>query len=142
MSRQRNPIQRSPIKPTPKARRAPSLRAECDGLVRELVLRRDGNCCLRCGKTDKLQAAHILSKGHYQRIRFELLNVLSLCVGCHIYGAHRDPADFVEWLEEKYPGRIQLLRELAATAAKVDLKELAIGLRLEVAAISLDKIHA
>src|ERR1019366_237766 len=94
--------------------------SECDQLVRKLIMARDGHRCIRCGISSGLQAAHLLSKGHYERIRFELLNVITLCVGCHIYGAHRDPLDFTEWLEGKYPGRSEQLREMAATAGKTD----------------------
>jgi len=50
-----------------------------------------------------------------------------------MFFAHRDPIGFAEWFTGKYPGRIEQLRLMAATAAKVDLKELVIGLRLEVA---------
>lgn len=119
---------RKPLEPVSDKKR---LVSECDQLVRKLVMARDGNRCVKCSKSSGLQAAHILSKGHYDRIRFELLNVIALCVGCHIFGAHKDPTDFTAWLEEKYPCRIQTLREMAATAGKVDLKELVIALRLE-----------
>jgi 5-methylcytosine-specific restriction endonuclease McrA len=109
--------------------------SECDQLVRKLVMARDNHRCVRCGKSSGLAAAHVLSKGHYDRIRWELLNVIALCVGCHIFGAHKDPTEFTAWLEEKYPGRSEQLREMAATAGKTDLKLLAIVLRLEVAAL-------
>ncbi len=133
MIRRRTPIERSPLRQTPKARRVRSLRSECDGLVRELVLARDHHKCVRCGKTEKLQAAHILPKGHYPRLRYELDNILSLDVGCHLYFAHKDPVGFTRWLEEKYPGRIDQLRVMAASAGRLDLKELRIALTLEVA---------
>jgi hypothetical protein len=126
------------IKTTRKAGKRKRLASQCDVLISALVLHRDGNVCVKCGKGPEsvLQAAHVLSKGHYPRLRFELLNVLTLCRGCHIFGAHKDPADFMAWIEGKYPGRIELLRVLAATAAKSDLSELVIGLRLEVQGLS------
>lgn|GEM_PF-5355291 len=120
---------RTPIKRVSDKKR---LVSEADQLVRKLVMARDGNRCVRCGKSSGLAAAHIKSKGHYQRIRYELLNVIALCVGCHIFFCHKDPTEFTHWLEEKFPGRDRLLCEMAATASKVDLKELISCLRLEV----------
>ena len=107
--------------------------SEADQLVRKLVLARDSYVCVRCNGTNVLAAAHILPKGHYPRLRFELLNVISLCYRDHMHFAHRDPVGFTAWLEEKYPGRIEQLRIMAATARKIDLHELLICLRKEVA---------
>lgn len=120
----RNPIQRR----TKKSR----IISELDCLVHALVVARDGNCCLKCGGTERLAAAHIFSKGPYSRLRFELLNVLTLCYHCHIHWAHKSPHDFVEWIERMWPGREMVLRRMAATAPKLDLKLLRIGLQLEV----------
>jgi 5-methylcytosine-specific restriction endonuclease McrA len=106
--------------------------SEADQLVRQLVMARDGYKCVRCGKDEGLQAAHILPKGHYPRMRFDLLNVLSLCLADHLHFAHKNPVEFAWWLEGKYPGRADQLRVCAAVARKVDLKELIIGLQIEV----------
>jgi 5-methylcytosine-specific restriction endonuclease McrA len=105
--------------------------SEADQLIRKLVLHRDGYKCLRCGKTEDLQIAHILPKGHYPRLRFELHNVLLLDIHCHLFWAHKDPLEFTAWLENKFPGRSTQLRAMARLAGRVDLKELLIGLRLE-----------
>jgi hypothetical protein len=107
--------------------------SEADCLVRELVLARDGYRSVKSGKSDAiLQAAHILPKSHYPRLRFELLNVITLTLGEHLFWAHKDPTGFTSWLEATYPGRIEQLRIMAATAPKLDMKELLIALRLEV----------
>jgi hypothetical protein len=106
--------------------------SEGDVLIRQLVLCRDGFKCCKCGGQNVLQAAHIVSKGRASRLRFELLNVITLCLRCHLYWAHRDPVGFVDWVEKTYPGRIEQLRIMAATAPKLDMKELLIALRLEV----------
>jgi hypothetical protein len=137
MIRQRHPIKRSPIRKTEKSRAKKSLTAECDKLAKQLIIAERGDKCERCGKSDP-QSAHILSKGHYQRIRFLKENLLLLCVGCHIYGAHKDPTEFTLWIDEKWPGRIIDLRMMAATAPKVDLKLLAIVLRAEVRALDIE----
>lgn len=101
---------------------------ECDQLVSKIVRARDG-CCVKCGETRTLQAAHILPKGHYPRLRYLFENILTLCLKCHIFGCHKDPLEFSHWLEEKFPGLEERLRISAATAPKVDLKSLVIVLR-------------
>jgi 5-methylcytosine-specific restriction endonuclease McrA len=98
------------------------LKQELDGLLRAFVLERDGHTCVRCGSTNKLQAAHILSKGTHPRLRFEPLNLLSLCVACHIFGWHRNPVEFAEWLETKYPGRHERLLIADRCSPRVDVK--------------------
>lgn len=120
------------IKRSVKSESRRKLTSECDVLVRKLVLARDGYKCCKCGGTNVLQAAHILPKGHYPRMRFELLNVLSLCFRCHMYWAHRDPIGFTDWINEKYINRANVLKELHATARKTDLHELVLCLRKEV----------
>lgn len=121
---------KAPRKRSAKAR----LVSEADKLVRELVMARDG-CCVRCGKTEKLQAAHILPKGRVPRLRFELLNVMALCVGCHLYFWHKNPVEAALWIREAIPGRVDDLHIMAAIAPKVDVKELIAGLRVEVEAL-------
>ena len=118
-----------------KARERGKLIKELDRLTKVIIHARDGNKCVKCGKGPPeivLQAAHILSKGPHGRLRFELLNLLSMCLRDHLYWWHKNPVEAYEWLQEKYPGRIEQLRIMTATARKLDLMELLIGLRLEV----------
>ena len=119
-------MKRSPLKR--RSERA-DLISEADVLVRQIIMERDHNECQRCGNLHQLQAAHLLSKARRPRLRFELLNVIALCKGCHLYFAHKDPIGFTDWLQHKYPGRIEALKLMAATAGRTDLKELLIGLR-------------
>lgn len=123
-------MRRTRLKPKSDKRR---MMQELDLLVRERVLVRDRHRCVKCGKSERLQAAHILPKGRYPRLRFEAKNILTLCVGCHLYWAHKDPITFVAWLGDKYPGLLEQLQEWAATAAKVDMKLLLTVLRAEAA---------
>ena len=55
--------------------------------------------CEKCGGTYRLQAAHILSRRHHA-VRWLLLNGICLCYRCHMFWAHKDPLDFVRWLED------------------------------------------
>lgn len=116
-------MKRTRIRPKSDARK---MKQQLDLLVKAYVHVRDGHKCLRCGKTKPLQAAHIFSKGKHQRLRFDPLNLLTLCVGCHIFWAHKDPVAFVDWINEKYPMRIEQLKVCAAVATKLDLYELLI----------------
>lgn len=102
-----------------------------DKLCRLLVIHRDG-CCVRCGNEKGLAAAHIMPKGRVPRLRFEWrFNIIALCVGCHLFFCHKDPLGFTAWLESKYPGRHDQLRQMAAVAPKVDVKTLYIVLKAE-----------
>lgn len=106
---------------------ARKIKQELDLLLKAHVHERDGYACLKCGRYGKgLQAAHIFPKGKYQRLRFDPLNLLTLCVGCHLFWAHKDPIGFYEWIREKWPMRIEQLKVCAAVARKLDLQELLI----------------
>lgn len=124
------------IKISKKAKARRSIVSELDVLCRQLVLARDGHKCVRCGKEGVTQqSAHVLSKGRYARLRFELLNLMTLCVGCHIFFWHKSPIEAFRWFEQKYPGRREQLEIMAATAGKLDMKLLRLCLRKEVAAL-------
>jgi len=97
------------------------MQIELDGLVRLAVIERD-KCCVRCGGTKGLQAAHILPKGKYPRLRFDPFNIMAMDTGCHLFFWHKDPLSAWKWFEEKYPGKHDQLQVIAACATKVDLK--------------------
>ena len=106
-----------------------TLVTEADSWVRAIVFAKqgtDGNSglCAKCGLQKLLQAAHIFSKGSHPSLRYDLDNVIGLCLRCHIFWAHRDPVAFVDWVEQKYPGRVDQLRLAAQMPRKIDLKEL------------------
>lgn len=72
-------------------------------LLQKLVRVRDGERCLKCGKTERLQLSHIYPKGRYKLMEFLSKNVKILCVGCHLYWWHKNPIEAHEWLQEKLP---------------------------------------
>lgn len=45
------------------------------------------------------------------RLRFDPMNAITLCAGCHLFWAHKEPRQFVEWLEKNFPKNIQYLDE-------------------------------
>ena len=49
----------------------------------------------------RLNQHHILSRAHYPELKFEPLNRVTLCPGCHKhsrFSAHENPVHFVLWL--------------------------------------------
>jgi len=100
---------------------------ELDLLVREEVFELAGHKCERCGKTEGLQASHILNKGSHQRLRFEPHNIIALCVGCHLYFWHKSPLEAAQWLNEKWPTRYQELLVMDRNAPKLDVKDLLVN---------------
>jgi hypothetical protein len=66
-----------------------------DDLSRRLCKIRDHGLCRRCGKLG-LEAHHIYSRRH-NALRFNLLNLLSLCPVCHRF-MHDEPVQARDWL--------------------------------------------
>ena len=98
---------------------------ELDNLVREIVFVRDEFKCVRCGRSReqgyKLDPSHILPKGTYPRMRFEVSNVLTMCSGvCH-RDWHDNPLG-QDWFDVAYPGRQLELQIMARCAPRVDFK--------------------
>jgi len=91
---------------------------KADRLWSEIIKARDGYRCRRCGRSHRgrgLQAAHIFTRAR-RSTRWELLNGVCLCTGCHMW-AHRHPLEFHEWVkgvigEEAYE-RLRLLSNLS-----------------------------
>ena len=50
------------------------------------VRNRDGNKCAVCGKTEHLNAHHILNKTKFPQYRLELICGIALCPSCHQFG--------------------------------------------------------
>ena len=67
-------------------------------LIREILVARDGEKCLRCGRQDKLQMSHIYPKGRYRSMEYMDLNIKFLCFPCHFFFWHRNPIEAHEWL--------------------------------------------
>jgi len=101
-----------------------------DDLARKVIKARD-KVCVRCGKTLNLQVAHVLPKGKYTRLRWELDNLLLLCWYCHFIFAHRNPLMFTDWFKKKYEDRYIWLRRRSQIndKSKIDYKLIEIYLK-------------
>lgn len=92
---------------------------QADILFSKIIRRRDG-VCVRCGRTENLQCAHIISRS-YRSIRCDVDNAVALCRGCHVFFTHR-PLEWQEWVEAMWPGRWGVLRERALAYERLDWK--------------------
>ena len=71
---------------------------------------RDGNECIVCHATGRLNAHHLIPKERFQAVMFELNNGISLCASCHKFGAysfHRHMIWAAEWLKNNRPDQYQ-----------------------------------
>lgn len=74
---------------------------ETQELVNKSIRERDGKC-LRCGKTEHLQAHHFcIRQGSSSLFRFDHRNIITLDVGCHLFWYHKDN-DLMKSLELKH----------------------------------------
>ena len=74
--------------------------------------------CAKCHKSEYelLQTAHIFSRKNLS-VRWDLLNVLCLCAGCHFW-AHQNPTLFTEFLRDFLGEYNYAQLKLRATAIK------------------------
>jgi 5-methylcytosine-specific restriction endonuclease McrA len=102
-----------------------------DGLFSRFIRARDGHC-LACGNDVLLQCAHIISRS-YHAIRFDPLNAVALCRGCHVRYTHR-PLEWEVWAREWIGDEAyDQLRIRAMAHEKVDYDEVLNWLRAEAA---------
>lgn len=111
-----------------------TLRNKADALWGKAVRQRDG-ACRRCGKTEVLQAAHIISR-RYKATRWDLDNGIALCRGCHHWN-HHFPVEYDWWIreligEKKYESlRLQAL-DYVGEVKRVDLETIVAYLMSEL----------
>lgn len=90
-----------------------SLKLKATNLTREVCRLRDNDMCQKCGaKGKRLHTSHVYPKGKYKSLEFELANVKTLCMRCHLYWWHLNPIEATAWFEAKFPERAENLRLL------------------------------
>ena len=103
-----------------------------DELWRQAVLKKWNYRCAVCGKTENLQAAHIMSRRH-KALRWDLRNGIALCIHHHLFWAHKEPVQFFLFLKNLLGEEFldQLQRD-AQTIVHYDTDDLQkIGVKLE-----------
>lgn len=131
-------IKRSPVRKSDKAKERDYLEKQLDDLARELCFARDGHRCIapKCnGATLGIQWAHVKTRG-VAYLRWDLLNNMTLCAGCHIWW-HLHPSESGPWFKETFPERWLYIQIALRNKTTVDRKMLLIVLRAEVAALSI-----
>lgn len=86
----------------PKTASKKTLTKKLDKAWSDVVKLQAGNKCEVCGKTDYINAHHIVGRRNY-RLRWEIYNGVCLCSGCHTFktdSAHQNPVWFEKWLKE------------------------------------------
>jgi 5-methylcytosine-specific restriction endonuclease McrA len=73
-------------------------RDKYDKVVSDLVRAINHHTCEKCGKTGRMEAAHIFGRRH-AGTRYDLANLLCLCHSCHRKYTE-NPVDFTRWLED------------------------------------------
>ena len=92
-------------KPRKKKTDTQKINKQLDDAWSLLVKLTAGNKCEYCGKTKPLNSHHIYSRSN-QKVRWDEINGICLCVGHHIgnvFSAHKTGVEFTHWLE-KYKG--------------------------------------
>ncbi len=75
----------------------PKLKKKADTLFSRFIRKRD-KICQKCRKTEARQCAHIFSRNN-QTVRWDEENCVGMCYYCHIIWSHREPAEFIEWVQ-------------------------------------------
>src|SRR5437868_924338 len=95
-------VKRTPIRKKSSARK---VKQQADLLVREKVFQRDERRCVRCGNSAVICASHVYPKGKYPRLRWLEINLLTMCLHCHLFWWHKAPVEAGEWFLKTYPER-------------------------------------
>jgi len=113
-----------------KDRRA--LEKQADVIAREIVYRRDGHRCVKCGTEKALTPSHIRPRGKCPRLTWMTANILTMCAACHLHWWHKDPVGAVDWLRFKYPGLYESLLHWERIAPKIDMHVIIKSLEFEL----------
>jgi len=74
---------------------------------------RDGRRCVICGKTERLNAHHIIPREIHET-KHDILNGLSLCPNHHFFSrtisAHNNPLGLILWLIKNRPEQFDYLK--------------------------------
>ena len=96
---------------------------QLDQAIREIVFKDDPHYCVTCGKTERLQLGHLITRARYG-VRWDLMNCHIQCAGCN-FRHEFQPEIYTQWFiceygAEKY---IELCKR-AETQGKYTIDEL------------------
>jgi 5-methylcytosine-specific restriction endonuclease McrA len=96
-----------------KAKRKAKLH-DADRLFSQYIRTRDGWQCQVCGEPFNIQCGHLISR-RYRAVRFSPINAVAICARHHVFYTHR-PIEWEAWVEERFPGRLSVLKAQALAA--------------------------
>lgn len=120
-------------KKTPRAK----LTKRLDELSKDVVRKRDGNICQRCGKwveDTSRHVSHVIPVSGGNKLRWDPLNMKILCYHDHINWWHKNPMEAAEWFSSKFPERWTYLQQQKGMYkfTLTELEELVIKLQAQL----------
>lgn len=89
------------------------LKKELDKLIKDIIKKRDQNICQRCGKKvegSNCHGAHVIPVSAGNKLRWDALNLITLCMYDHMQFWHKNPIDATIWFKHKFPERYEYLQ--------------------------------
>ena len=115
-------------------------RKKLNALLHELIVLRDGERCLRCGKVGVLHMSHIYPKGAYRGMQYDPENLKFLCVRHHLFWWHRDPIGAKEWLIKAISReRLARLKKKSNSIIKPNYEKIKKDLEEEIQRLKMEK---
>ena len=81
-------------------------------LVYSYVFERDQSICQKCGKYvtgSNRHPSHIIPQSKGNALKFDPMNILTLCFYDHMIFWHKNPVEAGEWFKKKFPDRLKYL---------------------------------
>lgn len=75
-----------------------------------LLVREKGECEWCHSTTNQMQWAHVIGRGN-KALRWDIMNAMCLCAGCHLWKWHQSPLEAQEWFKREHPGRYEYLMQ-------------------------------
>jgi 5-methylcytosine-specific restriction endonuclease McrA len=95
-----------------KKRTITSYRNELKKLISQYVRNRDQWKCCHCLKSLEsydAHTSHVIPTSQSEYLRYNPLNMKTLCMRCHLYWWHKDPIDARNWFAKTFPIRYAFL---------------------------------
>lgn len=103
------------------------LKKKIEDIMKLAVKERDCWTCQRCKKKvegSNAHGSHVIPVSASQALRFDPINIKTLCFHCHINWWHKNPLEAIEWFKENYIGRYRYLMERKSDIKKWTRQEL------------------
>lgn len=84
-----------------------------EDLAKNMAKKRDDYTCQKCGKRvegSNCQGSHVIPKSHGNILRFDVMNIKTLCHHCHLNWWHKNPMEAAEWFSSKFPDRWEYIQ--------------------------------